>query len=123
MAKKILLIDDEELLTKSFSKLLEKQGYEVYTVKNGADAIAMVEGEDFDLLISDIRMPGQNGVEVVKEIEKLMEKMGKAKFPVIFVTGFADEKIEEEAKKLKPLAYLMKPFDVSELMKVIKGAI
>ena len=123
MPKKILVIDDEELLIKSMNRLLEKHGFEVYSAKNGNDAEVMAEEEDFDLIICDIRMPGRDGVETVKAIKNSSkEKKGK-KTGVIFITGFADEETELEAMKLKPLAYLMKPFDINELMQVIKRSI
>ena len=122
-SKRILVIDDEELLTRTFSKLLEKQGYQVYTAKNGSDAEVMVEEEDFDLVICDIRMPGKNGVETVKSIQNVRESSSKEEIPIIFITGFADEKIEEEARKLNPIAYLMKPFDVQELLGIVQKKI
>ena len=75
MAKKILVIDDEELIIKSLSKLLEKNGYEVFIAKNGQDAIAMTEEEIFDFIVADIRMPGMNGVETTKSIYKILEKI------------------------------------------------
>src|SRR3972149_4172768 len=109
--KKILVIDDEELLVRTMNRLLETSGYDVYTVKSANDAQAMAEGEDFDLIISDIRIPGKNGVEIVKTIQNLRVSSGKKIIPVIFVTGFADEAIEKEAKKLNPIAYFLKPFD------------
>lgn len=116
MAKKILVIDDEELIVKSFSKLLERNGYEVLVAKNGQDAIAMIEEQDFDLIIADIRMPGINGVKTIQTINKLKEKNKRKKEPVIFITGYADEKNEKEAKALGPIAYIYKPFDISELV-------
>ena len=115
MKKIILIIDDEEILTKTFTKLLERQGYEVYTAKKGQDALCMVEAENFDLVICDMRMPGLNGVDTIRQIRAL-----KPGIPVIFMTGFADEKLEEEAKELKPLAYLHKPFDVQEMLGILK---
>lgn len=122
MSKKILVIDDEELLTKTFSRLLEKNGCEVLVARNGQDALAMCEEEDFDLIICDIRMPGKDGVQTIKTIKDLMVSRGKKESPVIFVTGYADEQIEMEAKKLKPLAYLFKPFDAQELVRIVQGA-
>ena len=116
MPKKILIVDDEELLTKSFSKILERQGYEVYTVRSGADAVVMVEEEKFDLIISDIRMPGETGVETIKKIRE----NSKFPIPVIFITGYADEKIEKEAKTLEPTAYLFKPFDTKQFLDLVK---
>lgn len=112
MAKKILVIDDEEIIIKSLSKLLEKNGYEVFIAKNGQDAIVMTEEEDFDLIVADIRMPGINGVETVESIKK--------KIPTIFITGYADEIIEKKAKVLHPIAYIYKPFDIAELVNKVK---
>ncbi len=123
MAKKILVIDDEELLTRSFSHLLEKQGYEVYTVRNGQDALVIIEEESFDLIITDIRMPGDNGVAAIRKAQEGLERKKRSKIPVIFVTGYADEKLEEEAKKLNPVAYLYKPFDIKQILQLVKSTI
>lgn len=121
--KRILVVDDEELLTRTFTMLLEKNGYEVYTAKNGCDAQVMAEEEVFDLILCDIRMPGKNGVETIKSIQNFLATNQRHLTPVIFITGFADEKLQEEAMKLKPLAYIMKPFDLQELMGIIEKAI
>ena len=114
------LSDDEELLTRTFSLLLQKHGYDVYVVKNGKDAIVMAEEEDFDVVICDIRMPGLNGVETIKAIRNSKGSTDKSDVPVIFITGFADEKVESDANALKPLAYLHKPFDNSDLLKIVE---
>lgn len=118
MEKKILVIDDEELIIKSLEKLLEKNGFDVYVAKNGQDAIVMAEEEHFDLIIADIRMPGLNGVETVKAILEKSESGGK---PVIFITGYADEEIKKQAETLNPAAYIYKPFDIETLLDKIKS--
>ena len=120
MAKKILVIDDEELIIRSLAKLLEKNGFEVFVVKRGQDALAMVEEETFDLIISDIKMPGMNGVESIKGVFKVLEERGFLKPAIIFITGYADKELENEAKNLNPFAYIYKPFDVTTLVKKIK---
>jgi DNA-binding response OmpR family regulator len=116
---RILIIDDEELLTKTFSRLLEKTGYEVLVAKNGQDALVMAENEDFHLVICDIRMPGLGGVETIRAMRNLSNGITSANVPVIFITGFADEKTETEANGLKPAAYLYKPFDNKELLTIV----
>ena len=123
MSKKILVIDDEELLTKTFTRLLEKNGYEVYTAKNGSDAKVLAEEEAFDLIICDIRIPGKNGVEIIREIQPALAEKDKNKIPVIFLTGFADSKLEREAQALDPIAYIFKPFDVGKLLEVIESTV
>jgi len=116
MSKKILVIDDEELIVRSLSKLLEKSGYETFIAKTGQDAIIMVEEEDFNLIISDIRMPGLNGIEAVKGIYDTLQQKNIEKPPVIFITGYASKECEEEAKALKPIDYIYKPFDIAKLV-------
>lgn len=123
MSKKILVIDDEELLTKTFSRMLEKRGYEVFIAKNGQDACEIAEEEVFDLIITDIKMPGIDGIETVKQLRNIFLKRKKIYPPEIFITGFADEHQEKEAKKLNPVAYILKPFDVQMLLQRIENAI
>lgn len=118
--KRILVIDDEELLTKTFARLLETHGYEVLVASNSEDAMAMAQEEAFDFILSDVRMPGLNGVETVKKIYEHRKKKGEDGIPVIFITGYADPAIEKEARSLNPIAYIFKPFNVNELLNLIK---
>ena len=123
MPKKILVIDDEELIIESLSRLLEKNGYEVFVVKNGQDAIIMVEEEEFDLILADIRLPGMNGVEIAEDIYKNKLTQGKRKIPLIFMTGYTDQEVEKKARALSPAAYIHKPFDIKDLLSQIKKTI
>ena len=123
MAKKILVIDDEDLIIRSLAKLLEKTGYEAFIAKTGLDAMVMVEEESFDLIISDIRMPGINGIEAIKGIYNILEKKGEANPPVLFITGYADKECQQAAKALDPIDYIYKPFDIMELVNRIKIAL
>jgi len=123
MPKKILIIDDEELIIRSLAKLLDKNGFEVFVAKKGDDALVFVEDCDYDFIISDIRMPGINGIEVIKSIFDVCVSAKRKKPKVIFITGFADEKLEKEAKKLNCAAYLYKPFDSHQLLEVLRRSI
>lgn len=119
MSKKILVIDDEELIVKSLSKLLERNGFEVFIIKRGQDAIAIVEEEDVDLIICDMRMPGMNGIDTVKNILDIYSQKQSSNPAVIFITGYADKNLEIEAKNLNPVAYIYKPFDIPALVEKI----
>jgi len=123
MAKSILVIDDEELIIKSLKKLLEKNGFSVFVAKNGQDAIAMIDVENFNLIIADIRMPGMNGVETVQSIYKSLKQSNLKKIPVMFITGYADNDVELKARALGATSYIYKPFDISELVDRIKEAL
>ena len=72
MQKKILLVDDDHLVTLTLSRLLTGAGYEVTAAENGQEAIAKVEQEDFGLIISDVRMPGVDGVKTIQKIRKIL---------------------------------------------------
>ncbi|MBU9888976.1 MAG: response regulator [Candidatus Omnitrophica bacterium] len=123
MSKKILVIDDEELITKSLVLALEASRYEVLVAKHCDEAVAMAEAVDFDLIISDIRMPGVDGIETVRKILELMKKRHLNRVPKIFMTGYADPKTEEAARALKPNAYIYKPFDLREFLAEAKKAL
>lgn len=120
MSKNILVIDDEELIIKSLTKLLEKNGLNVFVAKSGEDAQVIAEEEDFDLIIADIRMPGMDGTETVEAIYQSLEKQNHPRIPVIFITGYADEESRKKAKALNPVAYIYKPFDISVLVDKVK---
>jgi len=123
MPKKVLIIDDEEIVTRSFDLLLRKVGYKVSIASNGQDAQKIAGEETLDLIICDIRMPGMNGVETIKAIQSKNRHPESGNIPVIFITGYADEKLEEEAKQLKPLACLYKPFDNAEILQTIRTSL
>ena len=121
--KKILVIDDDELLTKTFSRLLQKLQYDVVVMTRPEDAVTLAAGGNFDLILCDIRMPGKNGVETIREIQAGAKKSGRAPVPVIFLTGFADNKLEQEAQALNPVAYIYKPFDTVKLLELISSTL
>ena len=121
--KKILVIDDDELLTKTFSRLLQKLQYDVVVMTRPEDAIVVAAGGNFDLILCDIRMPGKNGVETIREVQTGAKKGGRAPVPVIFLTGFADNKLEQEAQSLNPVAYIYKPFDTPKLLELIQSTL
>lgn len=123
MAKNILIIDDEELITKSLIKLLRSQGYAASIAAGGTEALEKIKTEDFDLIICDVRMPEMDGVETIKQIRAYLEKAGKNPVPEVLITGYVDADKYEKAIDLEVADYLPKPFDNKEFLRVVQKAI
>lgn len=123
MAKNILVVDDNHLVAKSLSRLLESNGYAVDMAENGADALAVISRKVFDLVILDIRMPGIDGVETAQKIKEYLKQNNKKGLPLIFITGYADEKASKDAKALNASDFIYKPFDKELFLKSIERAI
>lgn len=119
MKRKILLIDDDPLLLRSVEAVLKRQSYDCRACSNAHVAIEKAKVEDFDLIISDIRMPGKNGVEAMEEIRELFRSGAKKKdTPIIFITGYADDSITLNAEGLGEV--IMKPFDLNRFLMTIR---
>lgn len=109
MTKRILIVDDEETLTFSLyqSFILSKYPYEVVTAGSGEEALEKLNEKPFDLVITDIFLPGISGIDLLKYIR---EKMPEAK--VIIITAYGSEKKQKEAMNNGALMYIEKPFDI-----------
>jgi len=118
MQRKILLIDDDTLVLRSFENLLCMEGYHVFAVTSYDSAISVIEDEPIDLVVSDIRMPGKNGVETVEEIQLRLKNAKKPDLPIIFITGFAKMGSELNANFHGEVLY--KPVDSDLLLATIR---
>jgi CheY-like chemotaxis protein len=123
MGKSILIIEDEELVTKSLLKLLSAEGYKVMIARSGSEGIEKVKDTEFDLIISDVRMPQMDGIETIMQIRQIRSKANKNQIPEVIITGYADKEKFEAAMDLKVADYLYKPFDKEEFLKVVKRTI
>lgn len=120
MPKKILIVDDEVMITKSLKKLLLKEGYDPTIVSSGNEALDEVKTGDFDLVILDVRMPQMDGIETITAIRQYRAVEGKEPIPEIVITGYADENKYKCAVDLKVTAYIYKPFDTNDFLDTIK---
>ena len=123
MARQILLIDDDKLIVMTLKRLLTKEGYRVTTALSGLLALERIEESDFDLIISDIKMPEMDGIETVKKIREYLTQNNKKLVPEIFISAYAKEDIYQEALKLNAAGYIEKPFDIKSLLQTIKESL
>ena len=114
---KILVVDDEQSMRDFLKILLVKDGHAVVTAKNGDQALSLLDKQTFDLVISDIRMPGMGGLEL---LEAIREHFGD--LPVIMITAFASPDDAVKAMKNGAYDYISKPFNVDEIKSVIHSA-
>jgi len=118
MAHRILIAEDEEITLRHLKATLGGEGYEVSGVTNGLDALKAVEEARFDLLITDIKMPGMTGMELLARVRE--------KYPetdVIIITGYGSIGSAIEAMRMGAYDYITKPFELDELSIKVKKAL
>jgi DNA-binding NtrC family response regulator len=104
------VVDDEELYRRSLERILMRVGHRVTQARDAAEAIAIVSAEPVDLVLADIRMPGINGLELVRQVHEI-----KPDLPCIVITGFGSPENSVEALRAGAYWYLEKPFDQGNL--------
>jgi len=115
---KILVVDDEPAITVALAKRLRRGGYECVTAGSGDEALIRLSTDNLDLVITDIRMPGMSGIELLKEI-----KRRDADIQVIMMTAYTDIDFAIEALRYKADDYLLKPFNLTELSHCVGRAL
>jgi DNA-binding NtrC family response regulator len=115
MEIKILLIDDEPKTTNLYGKVLSEKGYSVTEISDSEEAIKLIENSFFDLIISDLQMPGFSGIDILKK------KPDESIF--ILITGYASIESAVEAMKHGAYDYLMKPLKLEELLLKVEKAV
>jgi DNA-binding NtrC family response regulator len=114
----ILVIDDEQSMRLALSEALSRSGHLVDCVPNGYDALKKVQAASFKLVITDVRMPKMDGLEVLHEIKKVAPQT-----PVIMITAYGTINNAVEAMKRGAADYILKPFSFEELDAVVKRAL
>src|SRR3990167_766269 len=113
----ILIVDDDKKSVEFLSQLLDKEGRKIETAEEGLGAIKKLEEKDFDLVITDLKMPGASGIEVLKTARKINPKV-----LVIVITGFATLNTALEAIEAGAYSYLTKPFKLDEIEILVNNA-
>jgi DNA-binding NtrC family response regulator len=118
LIKTILIVDDEKEICTVLSDSLSQESFRVFTANNGKIALQLTKKEKPDLILLDIKMPGMDGIEVLKKIKKM-----KKKPVVIMLTAFGTLETARKAMKLGAYDYITKPFDLFFLKSLVKEAL
>jgi two-component system response regulator (stage 0 sporulation protein F) len=108
--KKILIVDDQYGIRVLLDEVFRKEGYQTYQAANGKQALALADEKKPDLVILDMKIPGMDGLEILKRI-KILDKS----IQVIMITAYGELDLIQEAMQLGALTHFTKPFDIDEL--------
>jgi len=115
---KILIVDDDPDILIVIQRLLETDGHEAVTADSGMKALKLIELDEYDLVISDLRMPSMDGIALLRELKALRPSL-----PVILVTAYASVETAAESVRLGASDYLFKPFKVKDLLSAVARAL
>ena len=116
-SRKVLVVDDDPAVRKSIDRVLSSKGYAVITAENGEEALQTMEQSPFDVVLLDMRMPGQDGLSVLRTI--------KQKWPeseVVIITGYPTVDSAKEAVRLGAYDYVAKPVGPQDVINIADGA-
>lgn len=114
---KVLMVDDEVVFCENMTKLLNTRGYRANAVNEGEEAIRILKNEAYDVVVLDLKMPGMNGIDILKKINE-----SGISSKVIMLTGHGGVDTAMEAVKLGAYDYLPKPCEVDELSEMINNS-
>ncbi len=115
---KIMVIDDDPGLVETLSDALQLEGYSIKTALDGESALTILENEDIDVVVTDIKMPGVSGLQLLKMIKEKNQNL-----PVIVMTGFASLETAIEAIKQGAYDYVTKPFEIEKFLHTVAKAV
>jgi len=118
VAAKILLIDDDAGIVDTLTRLLTDEGYKVTVEKRGDDGLARASQDTFNVVITDLKLPGLNGLELVRQLHTTRPRL-----PIILITAFGTTQTAIEATKFGAYDYLLKPFEIQPLLDLIHRAV
>ena len=116
-SNKVLVVDDDEVVRLSYQRSLQAANCNVESVLNGEDALEALQHKCFDVVLLDLRMPGMDGMSVLKEIKHIWPKS-----EVVVITGYPTVESAKEAVRLGAYDYLAKPVGPAEIINAASGA-
>jgi signal transduction histidine kinase len=118
MAGKLLFIDDEDIVLKSCRRIFAGGEYEIDAASSGEEGLAMALAADYDVVVTDLKMPGMSGIEVLKRLSR-----ERPEVVVVVFTGYANVETAREALKNGAFDYIPKPFTPEEIVDVVRNAL
>lgn len=115
---RVVLVDDDCDVRLSLQRIIAESGYETYAFDNGDDALSYLVDQGADLVLTDIRMPGMSGMELLDNVLAL-----KADIPVILMTAYADINVTVAAIKVGAFDFILKPYDVGYMLKAVEKGV
>ena len=116
--EKILIVDDEEGMRRLLARVLAREGYQAVAAESGAEAMRRIGGENFDLVITDIQMPGMNGLALLEELKSFDPAL-----PVVVITAYGTVESAVQALRAGAYDYLTKPFETDEIKLTVAKAL
>lgn len=118
LSRKVLVVDDDPVVGRSFDRVLSEDGYEVSTARDGAEALARIGGEDYDVVFTDIKMPGMDGIEVAKRI-----RAARPWVPVVIITGYGTPENRASAEAAGVAGFVDKPLSPEAIERSTRAAL
>lgn len=115
---RVLIVDDEAVIRDGLKRILDASRFSVESCASGYGAIELLHQKDFDLIVTDLKMPGMSGIEVLKAVKTLQPDI-----PVIMITGYATVDTAVEAMKNGAYDYLSKPFTPNQFLEKVEAAL
>jgi DNA-binding NtrC family response regulator len=115
---RILIVDDEKIALRNLEHVMKKEGYEVTGTQSGQNALALIEGQQFDVVLTDLRMEKVDGMQILRRCRELHPDA-----EVVMITGYATLESAVEAMKQGAFYYIAKPFRLDEVRKVVSEAL
>src|SRR5258705_5519848 len=115
---KILLVEDDAAIVTTLRRVLTDEGYEVAVEQAGDIGLARARAEEFDVIVTDLKLPGLNGLELVRELHATRPRL-----PILMMTAHGTTETAIEATQAGAYDYLLKPFEIPELFKLVEQAV
>lgn len=112
--KKILIVDDQPGIRIVLQEVLKNEGYAIQTAGSGREAVELLKNEDFDALLTDMKLPGMNGVEILQHAADLNKEL-----VIMMMTAYGEQELVDKAKSLGAAHFFKKPFEIMEVRTTI----